>query len=53
MAHVILANQFAAGRGQEIKVKVAGVDGTFEKLLSIAKFEEAKLRDIVLSGAGG
>ena len=51
MACVMLANQFAAGLRQEIKVKVAGIDGTFDKLLSIVKFEEAKLRDIVPSGA--
>jgi len=34
-------------------VKVAGVEGSFEKFLQIAKFEETKLRDIVylISGA--
>ena len=31
---------------QEIKIKVAGIEGTFEQLLAKAKFEEAKLRDI-------
>ena len=44
MARVMLANQFAAGQRQEVKAKVAG---PFEKLFSIAKFEEAKLRDIL------
>jgi len=52
MACTMLANQFAAGLKQEIKVKVAGVEGSFEKLLSIAKFEEAKLRDIIHSSSG-
>ena len=42
----MLANQFAVGLKQEIKIKVAGAEGTFEQLLSKAKFEEAKLRDI-------
>lgn len=44
MAHVTLTNLFAAGLKQEITVKVAGVEGSFEKLLQIAKSEEAKLR---------
>ena len=48
----MLANQFPAGLKQEIKVKVAGVEGSFEKLLSIAKFEEAKLRDIIHPSSG-
>ena len=44
----MLANQFAVDLRQEIKAKVAGVEGAFEKLLSNAKCEEAKLRDITL-----
>ena len=37
---------------QEIKVKVAGVEGSFEKLLQIARFEEAKkLRDLGYSSS--
>ena len=40
MAHTVLANQFAAELKQEIKVKVAGVEGSFEKLLSIAKLKK-------------
>ena len=46
MARTMLANQFAAGLRQEIKVEVAGAEGTFEQLLTKAKFEEAKLRDM-------
>ena len=45
MACTMLANQFAVGLRQEIKIKVAGVEGNFEQLLAKAKFEEAKLRD--------
>jgi len=36
-------NQFVAGLKQEIKVKVAGIEGSFEKLLSIAKFEKTNI----------
>ena len=32
--------------------KVAGIEGSFEKLLMIAKFVETKLRDVVHSGTG-
>ena len=51
MARTMLANQFAVGLRQDIKVKVAGVEGTFERLLTKAKFEEAKLRDIGTSSS--
>jgi len=47
LARTMLADQFLAGLKQEVKVKVAGVEGSFEKLLPITKFEEAKLRDII------
>ena len=46
MARTMLANQVAVGLKQDIKVEVAGAKGTFEQLLTRAKFEEAKLRDI-------
>ena len=49
MARVMLANQFAVGLKAEIKVMVTGVEGRFEKLLQIAKFEEDKLRDLAIS----
>ena len=48
MAHVMLTNLFAAGLKQEIKVKVAGVEGSFEKLLQIAESEKAKLRGLTI-----
>ena len=51
MARTMLANQFAFGLRQDIKVEVAGVEGTFEQLLTKAKFEEAKLRDIGTSSS--
>ena len=51
MARTMLANQFAVGLRQDIKVKVAGVEGTFEQLLTKTKFKEAKLRDIGTSSS--
>ena len=51
LARTMLANQFAVGLRQDIKVKVVGVEGTFEQLLTKAKFEEAKLRDIGTSSS--
>ena len=47
----LASNQFAVGLRQDIKVKVAGVEGTFEQSLTKAKFEEAKLRDIGTSSS--
>ena len=46
MGKAVLAHQFAAGLLPDLKVKVAGADGTFEELLSKARLEEAKLRDL-------
>ena len=46
MGRSVLSYQFVAGLRQEIKVKLAGVEGTFEELLVRARLEEAKLRDL-------
>ena len=46
MGQSVLANQFAAGLLLELKVKVAGNEGNLEKLLTKARFEEAKLWDL-------
>ena len=43
----VLCYQFVAGLQREIKVKLAGVEGTFDQLLARARLEEAKLREIV------
>ena len=51
MARTILANQFAVGLRQDIEVEVAGAEGIFEQVLTKAKFEEAKLRDIGTNGS--
>ena len=42
----VLAYQFVSGLRPEIKAKVAGHEGDFEKLLTKARFEEVKLRGI-------
>ena len=46
MGQTVLAYQFAAGLKPEIRVKVAGHEGSFEQLLMKARLEEAKLRDL-------
>ena len=46
MGQSVLAYQFVSGLRPEIKAKVAGTEGDFEKLLTKAQFEEVKLRDI-------
>ncbi len=47
MGKAVLASQFSAGLIPEIKAKVAGNKGDFDVLLVKARFEEAKLRDLV------
>ena len=46
MGRSVLAYQFVSGLLPEIKRKVAGNDGDFEQLLTRARFEEAKLREL-------
>ena len=47
MGRSVLTCQFVAGLKKEIKAKVAGAEGEFEQLVMKARFEEAKLRDLV------
>ena len=47
MGRSVLAYQFTAGLLPHLKAKIAGQEGTFEELLTKARFEEAKYRDIV------
>ena len=42
----VLASLFAADLLQPIKVKVAGTEGDFDTLLTQARVEEARLRDL-------
>ena len=43
----VLANQFVNGLLHELKQKLAGREGEFQELLSKARFEEARLCDVV------
>ena len=42
----VLTNQFVCGLQPELKGKLAGRDGHFEQLFTIARFEEAKAREL-------
>ena len=44
MGQTVLSSQFVAGLLPDIKSKVAGVEGDLKKLLTKARFEEAKLK---------
>ena len=46
IAQIVLTNQFVAGLRTSLKAKVAGTEGSFEELLTKARFEEAKLREL-------
>ena len=46
MGQKVLAYQFVSGLLLELKVKVAGAEGTFDQLWIRAQFEEAKLKRV-------
>ena len=46
MGRAILSSQFVTGLQSDIKRNLAGTDGAFDQLLTKARFEEAKLRDL-------
>ena len=46
LGQIVLVNQFVAGLLPEIKSKIVGSEGDFNQLLTKARFEEAKLRDL-------
>ena len=46
MGQSVLRYQFVAGLRPELKAKVVGCGGSFEELLSKARFEEARLREV-------
>ena len=53
MMNLVLVYQFVVGLQQELKVKLAGVDGIFDELWTKARFKEAKIQDLgVKSNAG-
>ena len=43
----MLVYQFVAGLTPALRTKVAGVEGNFDQLLVKARFEEAKIRDLL------
>ena len=49
MDQKMLANQFIVGLKSELKAKVVGQEGSLDQLLIKAKFQEAKLRELVKS----
>ena len=46
MGQSVLTYQFIAGLVGDLKRKLVGREGTFEQLLEVARFEEARIRDI-------
>ena len=46
MGRSVLTSQFVAGLLPDIKLKLAGVEGSLDELLVKARFQEAKLRDL-------
>ena len=46
MGKSVLTSQFVSGLQPELKSKLAGKEGGFEQLLTLARFEEAKIRDL-------
>ena len=52
LGQLVLVNQFVAGLLEDIKVKVVGMEGSFDQLLVKARFEEAKLWDLNTTNIG-
>ena len=46
MRRSVLASQFIAGLRNDVKMKLAGMEGDVERLLVYVWFEEAKLWDL-------
>ena len=53
MGRSVLTNQFVSGLQTELKSRLAGKEGGFEQMLTLARFEEAKIRDLHTSGHHG
>ena len=52
LGQLVLVNQFVAGLLEDIKVKVVGIEGSFDQLLAKARFEKAKLWDLNATNTG-
>ena len=46
LGQMVLTNQFFTGLCEDIKIKVVGVEGRFDQILTRVRFEEAELRDL-------
>ena len=46
LGQMVLTNQFVTGLCEDIKIKVIGIEGSFDQVLTRARFEEAKLGDL-------
>ena len=53
MGRSVLAYQFVAGLLPDIKLKLAGVEGSMDELLAKARLQEAKLRDMATPTSKG
>ena len=47
MSQSVLAYQFVSGLRRDLKTKLVGREGTFEQLLAAARFEEARLKEVI------
>ena len=50
VGQIVLVNQFVSGLRPELQAKVVGVEGSMDELVTKARFEEAKIKE--LSGRG-
>ena len=51
LGQLLLVNQFVAGLLEDIKTKEVGIKGGFDQLLPRARFEEAKLHNLVATSS--
>ena len=47
MSQSVLAYQFVSGLRSDLKIKLVGREGTFEQVLAAARFEEARLKEVI------
>ena len=52
VGQIVSSNQFVSGLQSELQAKVVGVEGGMDELVTKARFEEAKLKELSGRGAG-
>ena len=52
LGQMVLVNQFVTGLVGDIKTKFVGIEGSFNQLLVMTRFEEAKLKDLSTTSTG-